>query len=90
CGTGDDQWKFDLNRSSRVIGPLPPFRQLVMDGMGPAGRKRCIHGLRAVDITASRRRLHRIKQRTGESLLFTGFSVCCCARAVGKDEHLYF
>jgi pyruvate/2-oxoglutarate dehydrogenase complex dihydrolipoamide acyltransferase (E2) component len=26
-----------MNRSSRVIGPLPPFRQLVVDGMELAG-----------------------------------------------------
>lgn len=78
-----------MSNSSRVIEPLPPFRQLVMDGMELAGRKHCIHGLLAVDVTEPRRLIHCIKQRTGEALSFTGFIVYCCARAVDEDTHLH-
>lgn len=74
---------------SRMIEPVPPFRQLVMDGMELAGRKHCIHGLIAVDITEARKRLRSIKEKTGESISFTGFIVYCCARAVDEDRHLH-
>jgi pyruvate/2-oxoglutarate dehydrogenase complex dihydrolipoamide acyltransferase (E2) component len=68
---------------------VPPFRQLVMDGLELAARKHCIHGLVEVDITRARERLHRIKQETGEGLSFTGFITYCCARAVDEDKHLH-
>jgi pyruvate/2-oxoglutarate dehydrogenase complex dihydrolipoamide acyltransferase (E2) component len=77
-----------MSDPSRVIEPLPPFRQLVIDGMELAGRKHCIHGLLEVDITEARDRIRRIKERTGESISFTGFIVYCCARAVDEDKHL--
>jgi len=77
------------NNPSRVIESLPPFRQLVIDGMELAGRKHCIHGLIEVDITDARERLRGIKEKTGESLSFTGYVVFCCARAVDEDKHLH-
>lgn len=78
-----------MSSPSRVIESLPPFRQLVMDGMELAGRKHCIHGLIEVDITEARRRLQSIKEATGESISFTGFVVHCCAKAVDEDKHLH-
>lgn len=78
-----------MSDPSRVIESLPPFRQLVIDGMGLAARKHCIHGLIEVDITEVRERLRRIKEETGESVSFTGFIVYCCARAVDDDRHVH-
>ena len=71
------------------IEKIHPFRQLVIDGLELAARKHHIHGLVEVDITEARTRMRQIKERTGESLSFTGFVVYCCARAVGEDRHLH-
>lgn len=78
-----------MSDPSRVIEPLPAFRQLVIDGMQLAGRKHCIHGLIEVDITEPRERIQRIKGKTGESISFTSFIVYCCAKAVDEDKHLH-
>jgi len=71
------------------IEKIDPFRQLVIDGLDLAARKHHIHGLVEVDITEARIRIRQIKERTGESLSFTGFIVYCCARAIGEDKHLH-
>jgi len=71
------------------IEPLPPFRQLVIDGMQLAARKHSIHGLIEVDITQARARIHSLKEKLGEQLSFTGFVVYCCARAVDEDKHVH-
>ena len=78
-----------MGDNSRVVESLPPFRQLVADGMELAGRKHTIHGLVEVDISEPRERIRRIKERTGEGLSFTGFIVYCCAKAVDDDKHLH-
>jgi len=46
-----------MSSSSYSIEKLHPFRQLVIDGMELASRKRSIHGLVEVDITQARERL---------------------------------
>jgi pyruvate/2-oxoglutarate dehydrogenase complex dihydrolipoamide acyltransferase (E2) component len=71
------------------VEPVPAFRQLVIDGMRLAARKHCIHGLVEADITQARQRLREIKDKTGETISFTGFIVYCCARAVGEDRHVH-
>jgi pyruvate/2-oxoglutarate dehydrogenase complex dihydrolipoamide acyltransferase (E2) component len=78
-----------MSDTSRVIESLPPFRQLVADGMELAGRKHCIHALVEVDITEPRERIRRIRERTGEAISFTGFIVHCCGKAVDEDKHLH-
>jgi pyruvate/2-oxoglutarate dehydrogenase complex dihydrolipoamide acyltransferase (E2) component len=78
-----------MSDPSHVIEPVPPFRQLVIDGMDLAGRKHSVHGLIEVDVTEARARIRRIKERTGEGMSFTGFIVYCCARAVDEDKHLH-
>jgi len=77
-----------MKKSSFSVEPLAPFRQLVIDGMDLAARKHCIHGLVEVDVTKARDQLRLIKEKTGESLSFTGFIVYCCAKAVDDDKHL--
>lgn len=78
-----------MGESSRMIESLPPFRRLVIDGMELAGRKHCIHALVEVDISEARQCLRDIKDKTGESLSFTGFIAYCCARAVDEDKHMH-
>jgi pyruvate/2-oxoglutarate dehydrogenase complex dihydrolipoamide acyltransferase (E2) component len=53
-----------------------------------ASRKHMIQGLIEVDITRARERLRDIKEKTGESLSFTGFIIYCCAKAVDTDKHI--
>ena len=65
------------------VEKIHPFRQLVI------ARKHHIHGLVEVDITEARTRIRQIKEKTGESLSFTGFIVYCCAKAAGEDRHLH-
>jgi pyruvate/2-oxoglutarate dehydrogenase complex dihydrolipoamide acyltransferase (E2) component len=78
-----------MNDTSYSTEKIPPFRQLVIDGMELAARKHSIHGLAEVDITQARQRIRQIKERTGESLSFTGFVVYCVARAVDEDKHVH-
>jgi pyruvate/2-oxoglutarate dehydrogenase complex dihydrolipoamide acyltransferase (E2) component len=72
-----------------TIEKINPFRQLVIDGLDLAARKHHIHGLVEVDATRARTMIQQIKERTGESLSFTGFIVYCCARAISEDKHLH-
>jgi pyruvate/2-oxoglutarate dehydrogenase complex dihydrolipoamide acyltransferase (E2) component len=72
-----------------TIKPFPPFRQLVIDGLEVASRKHLIHGMIEVDVTKPRQRLREIKAQTGESLLFTGFIIYCCAQAVDENKYLH-
>jgi pyruvate/2-oxoglutarate dehydrogenase complex dihydrolipoamide acyltransferase (E2) component len=71
------------------VEKIHPFRQLVIDGLELGARKHHIHGLVEVDITEARTRIRQIKEKTGESLSFTGFIVYCCAKAAGEDRHLH-
>lgn len=78
-----------MSDSTYTIKPFPPFRQLVIDGLEIASRKHWIHGLVEVDVTKPRRRLREIKEKTGESLSFTGFIIYCCAKAVDGNKHIH-
>ena len=68
---------------------LPPFRQLVIDGMEVGSRKHRIHGLVEVDVSTAREHLRQLKEETGESFSFTGFLIYCCAQAVDENKHLH-
>jgi len=78
-----------MSDSAHTIKPFPPFRQLVIDGMEIASRKHCIHGLIEMDVTQPRQCLREIKEKTGESLSFTGFIIYCCAKAVDANKHMH-
>ncbi len=75
--------------ASYTVEPLPPFRQLVIDGMSLGARKHCVHGLVEVDITRAREHIRQTKVQTGETLSFTGFVVYCCAKAVDEDKRVH-
>jgi pyruvate/2-oxoglutarate dehydrogenase complex dihydrolipoamide acyltransferase (E2) component len=80
-----------MSDSTYTLKPFPPTRQVVSDMLDAASRKHMIHGLIEVDVTKPRQRIREIKEKTGESLSFTGFIIYCCARAVdmNKDVHAY-
>jgi pyruvate/2-oxoglutarate dehydrogenase complex dihydrolipoamide acyltransferase (E2) component len=52
------------------------------------GRKHMIHGFFEVDVTSSRRLLRAYRDRTGESLSFTGFVAACLGQAVADDRRV--
>ncbi|MCL5611788.1 MAG: 2-oxo acid dehydrogenase subunit E2 [Chloroflexi bacterium] len=77
-----------MSDSTYTIEPFPPNRQVVADIVQMAGRKHMIQGLIEVDVTRARERLRDIKEKTGESLSFTGFIIYCCAKAVDADKRI--
>ncbi len=78
-----------MTSDSYTAKPFPPARQFFADGMEFGGRRHCIHGLIEVDVTIPRRRLQELKQKTGESLSFTGFLVYCGARAIEQNKQVH-
>lgn len=78
-----------MAKPSYTAESIPPFRQLVADGMYLAARKHAIHGMVEVDITEARRKIRLASEKIGEPLSFTGFIVHCCASAVDMDKHLH-
>lgn len=69
--------------------PFPRARNLVVDACRYGWRKHTIHGLLEVDVTEPRRILHERRERTGESISFTGFVVRCVAAAIEEDPVLH-
>jgi len=80
-----------MTHDAYMIKSFSPARQFFVDGMEFGGRKHCIHGLIELDVSIPRQRLLEIKNRTGESLSFTGFIIYCCARVVDQNKlvHAY-
>lgn len=77
-----------MNNSTSTIESFSPSRRVVADIVQMASRKHMIQGLIEVDITIARERIRDIKEKTGESLSFTGFIIYCCAKAVDTDKHI--
>lgn len=68
----------------RVVD-LAPGRRIWLNMLTMPGPKHAMIGLLEVDVTAVRRSIAAHRERTGETLSFTGFLVTCLARAVGED-----
>jgi pyruvate/2-oxoglutarate dehydrogenase complex dihydrolipoamide acyltransferase (E2) component len=77
-----------MSEKTYTIEPFPPNRQVVADIVQLASRKHMIQGLIEADVTRARERLRDLKEKTGESLSFTGFIIYCCAKAVDTDKHM--
>ena len=77
-----------MSRDTYTIHPFSPARRFFVDGMDFGGCQHCMHGLIEVDVTIPRRRILEIKQRSGESLSFTGFIAYCCARVVDQNKRV--
>jgi pyruvate/2-oxoglutarate dehydrogenase complex dihydrolipoamide acyltransferase (E2) component len=75
---------------NKDIGPyhvvdLAPGRRIWLNTLELSWTPHAIYGLLEVDVTVARRFIAEHKERTGESLSFTGFLTFCLARAV--EEH---
>jgi len=46
-------------------------------------------GLFEADVTEARRKLHRYKEQTGESLSFTGWIAACVGKAIGEHKQVH-
>jgi pyruvate/2-oxoglutarate dehydrogenase complex dihydrolipoamide acyltransferase (E2) component len=73
------------------IGPyhvvdLPPGRRVWVNTLDLSWTPHAIYGLLEVDVTVARRFITEHKQRTGETLSFTGYLTYCLARAVDEDK----
>jgi pyruvate/2-oxoglutarate dehydrogenase complex dihydrolipoamide acyltransferase (E2) component len=53
-----------------------------------SGSKQSMYGLLEVDVTAAREFIAEHKERSGETLSFTGFLVHCLGRAVGENPEV--
>jgi pyruvate/2-oxoglutarate dehydrogenase complex dihydrolipoamide acyltransferase (E2) component len=75
------------------IGPyqivdLTPGRRAWVNALDLPGPTHWMYGLLEVDVTAARRLIDMHKERTGETLSFTGFLVYCLARAVDENKEV--
>jgi pyruvate/2-oxoglutarate dehydrogenase complex dihydrolipoamide acyltransferase (E2) component len=73
------------------IGPhhivdLLPGRRIWLNTLDLSWTPHVIYGLLEVDVTVARKFIAEHKERTGESLSFTGFLTFCLARAVEEDK----
>lgn len=71
------------------IQPLPPERQLIMDGGRISARKHTAIALIEVDVSKARQFLREYKVRTGESLSFTAFVIACLGQAVSENKAVH-
>jgi pyruvate/2-oxoglutarate dehydrogenase complex dihydrolipoamide acyltransferase (E2) component len=67
---------------------LTPGRRVMISMLNLAGEKHSMIGLLEVDVTIPRQLISRYKERTGETLSFTGFLTCCLGRAVDENREV--
>ena len=67
---------------------LTPGRRVMINMLDLAGPKHSMFGLLEVDVTAPRQFIADHKQRTGETLSFTGFLTFCLGRAVDENKEV--
>lgn len=63
-------------------------RRVMLSMLNLAGPKHSMYGLLEVDVTAARQLIAEHKERTGETLSFTGFLSLCLARAVDENKEV--
>ncbi len=64
---------------------IPKSRKLIIESCEYALKKHRMIGLFEADVTDARRKIHKYKEISGESLSFTGWVAACVGKAV--DEH---
>lgn len=67
----------------RVVD-LPEGRRIWLNALAMPGPRHVMYGLLEVDVTAPRHFIDQHKQRTGETLSFTGYLTGCLGRAVAE------
>jgi hypothetical protein len=68
------------------IVDLSPAHRIMTNMLDLSEPKHSMYGLLEVDVTVARQFIAQHKERTGETLSFTGFLTCCLARAVDEDK----
>jgi pyruvate/2-oxoglutarate dehydrogenase complex dihydrolipoamide acyltransferase (E2) component len=71
-----------------TITPIPGYRFWIFDVMREARRKSSIAAAITVDVERVRTQMREHRERTGESLSFTGFIIWCTGRAVAAHPTL--
>jgi len=71
----------------RVI-PYPKIRRPMVDGGRMGRQKHTVHGLFEMDVTLARQAIWDHRERTGESLSFTGFIMSCLGQAVDMNKYM--
>lgn len=75
----------EKTRSYQVVD-LAPGRRIWLNTLDLSWTRHAIYGLLEVDVTPVRRYIAEHKERTGETLSFTGYLTYCLARAVDEDK----
>jgi pyruvate/2-oxoglutarate dehydrogenase complex dihydrolipoamide acyltransferase (E2) component len=76
----------DAKTGAYQIVDLPPGRRMMINMLDLSGSKHRMIGLLEVDVTVPRQFMAEHKQRTGETLSFTGYLVLCLGRAVDENK----
>jgi pyruvate/2-oxoglutarate dehydrogenase complex dihydrolipoamide acyltransferase (E2) component len=71
---------------SYQVVDLSPARRVMINMLELSEPKHSMYGLLEVDVTVARQFIENHKERTGETLSFTGFLTLCLARAVDEDK----
>lgn len=76
-----------INKPYQVVD-LPPGRRVWLNALHLSGPTYWMYGLLEVDVTIPRQWIVEHKAQTGEKMSFTGFLVCCLARAVDENKEV--
>lgn len=71
-----------------VTKPFSKTRQNIVLLLEEGSRKHSAHALIEVDVTKARKLIHDYREKTGESLSFTGWIARCVAQAVSEHKEL--
>ena len=75
-------------RKGYEISKYPESRKLVVDLMEQASKKHHVKGIITLDITDPRKIFRNYKEKTGNSLSFTGWIIACVGKAVSKHKEI--
>ena len=68
---------------------VPKSRKLITEMCDYALRKHRMLGLFEADVTEARKELQRYKEKTGESISFTGWIAACIGKAIGEHKQVH-
>lgn len=77
------------NNNQYTAVPFPKIRKQIIDGLRLASKKHMNHVLMEIDITKSRKDVRKYRERNGEPLSFTAFTITCIAKAVDENKYLH-
>ena len=71
------------------VVPFPPERNATLDVLRWARKRTPVAAMLEVDVTAARRAIRVLRERTGEGLSFTAWVLSCVARAAGEHPRVH-